>query len=741
MRLWLLLVAFSLWLPTTAWLFDNKNGVSKAGKGERFLDEHLPLSGYVKARGIEVDPKHQVGEDGSWDPSLSPGESRSMVIKILKRINKPSRCSKLEFSGLLSHRDAATLHSRVFTLLPDEQFNGRAAWSNGRDVLSYVYGAPANEGEAFGTWIVGDQGGIDSGFGYIKPKLLTMTPLEAHTTQGLTTSPLIQDPSLYHSSWFWLRGKDWLEATNVTLTCLDNDGADWDMHSSSPWSSFYQVQFFASDDTDALTSAFLQVSVVDGGRSGRLTFHNPDDDVGKGDKWAIGAARVIALSGVEPLCALGQPVSITLASSPHLGTAGSILPPVPNQSAPVIAHLVTDEVSGLATFRLIFRTWTIAGGPPSESSALADPEIILEVSSSLGVLGGHFISPVSEAAAAELESTDFEKLASVQQGEYVWLWWYPSSSSTTAGGSGGSSTNCPIVAEQEADELLLVCTYRAGDVAVFRRFDTDRTVQMKQSALQRDTDLWFVRFEQGQGMSRAVHWTAQARQAGTKVSSSAPETVYVSATGTVSAPQPPLCTSDVRVTHSVVIGDVKRSVAFLRHYLEYKDSQLEGQRRLSSSAALDPSEALSSCYFYHAAVSMPKAFIYAAEVLCVLQGAKPVAMIQYTSPTELQYKVKIQGPGWKKSVSCFSHSALPPVHPSFAVPPCIGAFTRSCHGCRPCRIDAQHAPPVPRSGHDNHPLPLRRNPHRLPQAVSVPCQRASACTPSTGSAPHPLPQH
>ena len=630
--LWLLLVAFLLWFPTTAWLFDSENDARKAGRRDqtaRFLDEHLPLSGYVKARGFEVDPNHQSGEDGSWESSHSPGDGRSMVIKILKRVNKPSRCSKLEFSGLLSHRDAATLHSRVFTLLPDEQYNGRAAWSNGRDVLSYVYGAPANEGEAFGTWIVGDQGGIDSGFGYIKPKLPTMTPLEAHTMQGLTTSPLIQDPLLYRSSWFWLRGKEWLEATNVTLTCLDNDGADWDMHSSSPWSSFYQVQFFASDDTDALTSAFLQVSVVDGGRSGRLTFHNPNDDFGKGDKWAIGAARVITLAGVEPLCALGQPVSITLASSPHLSTAGSISPPEPKQSAPVIAHLVTDEVSGPATFRLIFRTWPIAGGPPS---ALADPEIILEVSSPHGVLGGHLISPVSEAAATELESADLDKLASVQQGEYVWLWWYPSSSSTTTAREGGGSfSNCPIVAEQEADELLLLCTYRAGDVAVFRRFDTDRTVQMKQSVLQRDTDLWFVRFEQG--MSRAAHWTAPARQAGAKVSSPASEIT-----------QPPLCTSDIRVTHSVVIGDVKRTLAFLRHYLEYKDAQLEGQRRSSSSTALDPSEALSSCYFYHAAVSMPKAFIYAAEVLCVLQGAKPVAMIQYTSPTELQYKVRIQRP-------------------------------------------------------------------------------------------------
>jgi len=43
---------------------------------------------------------------------------------------------------------------------------------------------------------------------------------------------------------------------------------------------------------------------------------------------------------------------------------------------------------------------------------------------------------------------------------------------------------------------------------------------------------------------------------------------------------------------------------------------------------------LSSCFMYHSGVSLPEPFVYAAEILCVLSGAKPIAMVQYTSPSD-----------------------------------------------------------------------------------------------------------
>jgi hypothetical protein len=36
---------------------------------------------------------------------------------------------------------------------------------------------------------------------------------------------------------------------------------------------------------------------------------------------------------------------------------------------------------------------------------------------------------------------------------------------------------------------------------------------------------------------------------------------------------------------------------------------------------------VSSCYMYHAGVSIPASLIYATEVMCVLIGAKPVNLV------------------------------------------------------------------------------------------------------------------
>ena len=39
------------------------------------------------------------------------------------------------------------------------------------------------------------------------------------------------------------------------------------------------------------------------------------------------------------------------------------------------------------------------------------------------------------------------------------------------------------------------------------------------------------------------------------------------------------------------------------------------------------SQHISSCYFYHAAIPFPQQLIYAAEILCLLVGAKPVVLV------------------------------------------------------------------------------------------------------------------
>mmetsp|Transcript_20522 Transcript_20522/g.33114 ORF Transcript_20522/g.33114 Transcript_20522/m.33114 type:complete len:320 (-) Transcript_20522:73-1032(-) len=43
---------------------------------------------------------------------------------------------------------------------------------------------------------------------------------------------------------------------------------------------------------------------------------------------------------------------------------------------------------------------------------------------------------------------------------------------------------------------------------------------------------------------------------------------------------------------------------------------------------------ISSCFMYHSGTSLPEPFVYAAEIACVLLGAKPIGMVQFTSPSD-----------------------------------------------------------------------------------------------------------
>jgi hypothetical protein len=49
------------------------------------------------------------------------------------------------------------------------------------------------------------------------------------------------------------------------------------------------------------------------------------------------------------------------------------------------------------------------------------------------------------------------------------------------------------------------------------------------------------------------------------------------------------------------------------------------QHLIAHENTLNPK--LSSCYLYHAAFALPEQFVYAAEMLCVLMGGKPVTMV------------------------------------------------------------------------------------------------------------------
>ena len=78
---------------------------------------------------------------------------------------------------------------------------------------------------------------------------------------------------------------------------------------------------------------------------------------------------------------------------------------------------------------------------------------------------------------------------------------------------------------------------------------------------------------------------------------------------------------EIEVTSALSLGS--DAVLWIREYLIRHEGRFGG---------------LSSCFLYHAAIAMPAPFVYAAEIICVLIGSKPIVMIQVSSSSDHQCK-------------------------------------------------------------------------------------------------------
>jgi hypothetical protein len=65
--------------------------------------------------------------------------------------------------------------------------------------------------------------------------------------------------------------------------------------------------------------------------------------------------------------------------------------------------------------------------------------------------------------------------------------------------------------------------------------------------------------------------------------------------------------------HSMITIPKHHIIQFIMNYLLVKEKQLNG---------------MTSCFFYHAAVTIPQSLIYAGEILCVLVGSKPAVLVK-----------------------------------------------------------------------------------------------------------------
>ena len=145
----------------------------------------------------------------------------------------------------------------------------------------------------------------------------------------------------------------------------------------------------------------------------------------------------------------------------------------------------------------------------------------------------------------------------------------------------------------KTEDLLLKCIGSNGDIRVFQYYLTDRKDAMMRTPLSQETDLLVVEMD-------------KARQS-----------VSMQFVGALSF-------STTEMTAAFYIGhDI---IGWLTKYLEDHENVFGG---------------LPSCFLYHAAIAMPKSLVYAAELLCLILGAKPVVMVQYTTESDHQYKLPL----------------------------------------------------------------------------------------------------
>ena len=133
--------------------------------------------------------------------------SDNLLVRIVDRVNSPTICTKIEFLNVNKQTKSPIVGDQLFDLIQDRLYNGRPAWSNGGDTfLSYV-SPPDDDDSSPGSWLVGNEPGVDSGFAYLKPKYDVFVPV------GIEVKGV--------EKWHWLEHSGWEKAENVRLVCKD----------------------------------------------------------------------------------------------------------------------------------------------------------------------------------------------------------------------------------------------------------------------------------------------------------------------------------------------------------------------------------------------------------------------------------------------------------------------------------------------------------------------------------------
>jgi hypothetical protein len=240
---------------------------------------------------------------------------------------------------------------------------------------------------------------------------------------------------------------------------------------------------------------------------------------------------------------------------------------------PTASKLVADE-DGSRGWRLFFRN----------DDAGSSTETIVELGPD-GVLDGVGIRSIRGPKGDAQRRVEEDKVLHAQRGEFIWVWVRRRPTvNSVIGGEGSSGKHARLADSGAVDNYLLRCegghSSSESTVSVFQYFHNHRRQIMERSMLSMHTSR-FVALQSGLGTN------------------SSGQSVFI------------IDGVEVEVIGAVTIG---------RDAINWIDAFLTSHEGFLSHD-------VSSCFMYHAAVTIPESLVYAAEIVCVLVGAKPMTLV------------------------------------------------------------------------------------------------------------------
>lgn len=336
----------------------------------------------------------------------------------------------------------------------------------------------------------------------------------------------------------------------------------------------------------------------------------------------------------------GSKYSSILVASNLVDFRSHVFPPVPSTSATKIS----GDWSSLSYWDIHRRAWvsfstadavgisegmpvwlsTVARGKSKEPSYLvndegsnggwmlyfrrsdhgSEVEQRLEIGAE-GILNGAQISTLSDSEMEAHQQQMELKISRSRRGDYLWVW---------VRSNGKGLEPYLLRCEATADNMLhSIPSQRV--VSVFSYHDSHRRHIMERSVLSRQTERILA-------VETDLLNNSNTRSSLVGARGSADIDGATAARGRI---RWFMNNEPIEVTAVIFLGaDV---VSWIENYLNTHEGVLASD--------------ISSCFFYHGGLSLPEPLVYAAEIVCVLIGAKPVTMVNSIAPSYIVLCLKV----------------------------------------------------------------------------------------------------